>query len=71
MWNSKLRETTGECAQPMGETGVNSLSGIYNPRETCIFLDIRLETNARARKEQIIPVKSKSRSDLLDFRATG
>lgn len=23
----------------------------YSPEETCIFLDIRLETNARARQE--------------------
>lgn len=47
MWNSKLREATGGCAQPMGN-GVNSGAHIAPRKHVGIFLDIRLETNARA-----------------------
>lgn len=50
MWNSKLREATGGCAQPMGN-GVNSGAHIAPRKHVGIFLDIRLETNSRARQE--------------------
>jgi len=64
IWNSKLRGATGDYAEPRRKGMWTPVH--VTPRNTYI-LDIHLEINAGKNR---LPVKSKSRSDLLDFRAT-